>query len=471
LENPDYLLGLINLLGQNHVLSGDDAERYLSDWSGDHRGIALAVVRPATVTEVQETMRFCALHNICVVPQGGNTGLVSGALQTEKSNCVVVSLERINRVRSIDTQDFLVEADAGCILQTLKEKCEDVERLLPISLGAQGSCQIGGNISTNAGGLNVLRYGMSRDLVLGLEVVLPDGSLWSDMKGLRKNNCGYDLKHLFIGAEGSLGIVTGVQLKTFPKPQQIQTAYLGVESFTKAIELFSHARIQCSDLISAFEVVGSECMVSARLAIPDYRDVLTTSAKVHIIMELTSSAKFLNLREIIEKFLTERIDEGLVVDAVLAESNMQAKKFWSIREGVVEGQVRRGFHVRSDISVRLSQVPHLVQRVRDMVLDKFEDWSTQVYGHAGDGNIHISVLPPEIMSREIAKLTGKKIEIELMLIVDEMHGGISAEHGIGRTKRATFWNQASDSHLKLIRGIKNAIDPKGLINPGCFVEL
>jgi len=464
------LAGLIKLLGPNQVICGDDAVRYLSDWSGDHRGIALAVVRPATVKEVQETMRFCAMHNLCVVPQGGNTGLVSGALQTEQSNCVVLSLERINRVRSIDAQDFLLEADAGCILQILKDKCEDVDRLLPISLGAQGSCQIGGNISTNAGGLNVLRYGMSRDLVLGLEVVLPDGSLWSDMKGLRKNNCGYDLKHLFVGAEGSLGVITGVQLKIFPKPQQSQTAYLGVESFSNAVELFSHARIQCSDLISAFEVIGSECMASARLAKYDYRDVLSSPAKVHIIMELTSSAKCLNLREIIENFLAKRIEDGLVIDAVLAESQAQAKQFWSIREGVVEGQVLRGFHVRSDISVRLSQVSQLVQRVHDMVLHKFAGWSTQVYGHAGDGNIHISVLPPELMPRDTAKPVGKKIELELMSIVDEMHGGISAEHGIGRTKRATFWSQASAPHLKLINDIKNVVDPKKLMNPGCFVE-
>src|SRR5882757_8716446 len=262
--------------------------KYLGDWSGDYRGSALAVLRPGSVGEVQALVRLCSKLGLAIIPQGGNTGLVSGAIDSKEAGLVVLSLERLNAIRRIDADNFTLQADAGCVLQTIKDACEAQDCLFPLALGAQGSCQIGGNAATNAGGVNVLRYGMARDLILGLEVVLADGELWNGLSGLRKNNSGYDLKQLFIGSEGTLGIITGVELKLFPKPVRTDTAYLGLASFEAAIELFRQARRASADLMSAFEIIGSECRARARLI--DANIVSPVEAPVHVLIELSASA-------------------------------------------------------------------------------------------------------------------------------------------------------------------------------------
>jgi len=439
--------------------------RYLSDWTGDHRGQALAVLRPASAKEVQDAVRLCRSLAIAIVPQGGNTGLVAAGINKASDRLVVLSLERMNRVLELDRENFSVRVEAGCTLQQVKDACEAADRLFPLALGAQGSCQIGGNVATNAGGINVLRYGMMRDLVLGLEAVLPDGELWNGYSGLRKDNRGYDLKQLFIGSEGTLGIVTGVELKLFPRPEKVETAYLGVASFADAMRLFAQARLSCADMLTAFEVIGAECIPLARTIDPAL--AVPVAAPVHVLAEVSCSGA-VDLRSLFEAFLAGAMESGLVTEAVLAESGAQSKNFWAIREGLVEGQARRGFHVRTDLSVPLSGVADLITSARALIASRFPGWTALAYGHAGDGNIHFNVLPPEQVAEADARATGAEIESALFGLVASASGSISAEHGIGRSRSGVFWAGLSPVHRRLLSAVKDAFDPDGIMNPGCL---
>ena len=464
---PEVLAALEGILGRGGVATATAGmAKYLGDWSGDHHGGALAVLKPASVAEVQATVRLCGTRGLAMIPQGGNTGLVAGAIDIGTSHgAVVISLERLNRIRLVDADNFILQADAGCILQHIKDAAENQDCLFPLALGAQGSCQIGGNAASNAGGVNVLRYGMARDLIVGLEAVLPDGELWSGFSGLRKDNRGYDLKQLFIGSEGTLGIITGVEVKLFPKPGRVETAYLGLPSFEAAVALFRQARRECLDLMSAFEIIGSECMELARLA--DQNIVAPLTAPVHVLIELSSSAA-IDLRALLVDFLAGAMEKQLVTDAVLAESSAQARAFWAIREGLVEGQAKRGYHVRTDLSVRISDIPMLIARARDFVALEHAGWISQAYGHAGDGNIHFNVLPPLDLAEPEARARGGDITVGLYDIVHALGGSISAEHGIGRTRQRVYWTGMSPAQRRLVGTLKNAIDPNGLMNPGCL---
>jgi len=465
--SPDILAALEHVLGKGGV-AADAASmaKYLVDWSGDHHGGAVAVLKPASVAEVQDAVRLCGRLGLAMIPQGGNTGLVAGAIDIGTApGAVVISLERLNRIRSVDIDNFTLQADAGCILQHIKDAAEEQDCLFPLALGAQGSCQIGGNAASNAGGVNVLRYGMARDLIVGLEVVLPDGELWSGFSGLRKDNRGYDLKQLFIGAEGTLGIITGVEMKLFPKPAKVETAYLGLPSFEAAILLFKRARRECSDLISAFEIIGAECMELALLADPNI--AMPVNAPVHVLIELSSGAS-IALRTLLLDFLASTMEEQLVTDAVLAESGAQARTFWAIREGLVEGQAKRGYHVRTDLSVRISDIPALIAKARLFVELEHPGWISQAYGHAGDGNIHFNVLPPLGLAETEARNRGAAITTRLYEIVGALGGSISAEHGIGRTRQRVYWAGMSPVQRRLVSTLKDAFDPDGLMNPGCL---
>lgn len=465
--SPDVLDALEGAVGRNGLTAEPAGmAKYLGDWAGDYRGGALAVLRPASVAEVQASMRLCGALGLGVIPQGGNTGLVSGAIDTNGAGMVVVSLERLNAIRQIDPENFTLQADAGCVLQTIKDASEAQDCLFPLALGAQGSCQIGGNAASNAGGVNVLRYGMARDLILGLEVVLADGELWNGFSGLRKNNSGYDLKQLFIGSEGTLGIVTGVEVKLFPKPARTETAYLGLASFEAAIALFNRARRDCCDLISAFEIIGSECIEMARLIDPAMTEPV--SAPVQVLIEL-SSGPTIDLNGVLAGFLGDAMKKGLVSDAVLATSGAQAKTFWAIREGLVEGQARRGYHVRTDLSVRISDMPALIERARRFVALEHRGWIPLAYGHAGDGNIHFNVLPPLALGESEARSRGAEVTAGLYDIAVNLGGSISAEHGIGRSRRREFWDGLSPTHRRMVSALKTAFDPNGMMNPGCLL--
>ncbi|MET3521095.1 FAD-binding oxidoreductase [Mesorhizobium abyssinicae] len=465
--SPEILSAMEGAVGPSGVaISGSDMAKYLGDWSGDHRGGALAVLKPASAAEVQAVVRLCGALGLGIIPQGGNTGLVAGAIDIEARGAVVISLERLNRIRLVDADNFVLQADAGCVLQAIKDASEAHDCLFPLALGAQGSCQIGGNAASNAGGVNVLRYGMARDLILGLEVVLPDGELWDGFSGLRKDNRGYDLKQLFIGSEGTLGIITGVELKLFPRPARIETAYLGLASFEAAVALFRQARRATADLISAFEIIGQECIDLARLVDADL--LSPVEAPVHVLMELSASAA-VDLRALLVDFLAGAMESGLVAEALLADSDGHAKAFWAIREGLVEGQAKRGYHVRTDLSVRISDVPALVDQARRFVAVEHPGWLPQAYGHAGDGNIHFNVLPPEGLAVGEARSRGADITAGLYRIANSLGGSISAEHGIGRSRHRAFWAGLAPAHRRLVTALKQALDPDGLMNPGCLL--
>jgi FAD/FMN-containing dehydrogenase len=449
----------------------EDKAGYLVDWSGDWTGDAVAVARPGSVAEVQACVDICRRHGIGIVPQGGNSGLVGGAFPPASGQAmVIVSLSRLNAIRRADAANATLDLDAGCTLQTAKDAAEAIGLQFPLALGAQGSCQVGGNAATNAGGVNVLRFGMARDLILGLEAVLPDGSLWSSMRGLRKDNRGYDLKQLFIGSEGTLGIVTGLCLKLHPKPATIETAYLGVGSIEDAMAISALARGELSELVTAFEIIGTECLALARLVDADLASPVSPAFPVHVLIEL-SCGRRLDGRALLEGFLADMIAQGLAGDAVLAQSGRQARRFWAIREGLVEGQARRGYHVRSDVSVRLGDVPAFVAAARAFAARDWPGWTPQVYGHAGDGNIHFNLLPPIEMARQDAQELGLRITAGLFAIVEDFKGSISAEHGIGRARTDAFWTGLDAVERRTMRAVKDALDPLVLMNPGCLIPL
>jgi FAD/FMN-containing dehydrogenase len=458
-------------LGDDVVLT-DPAEiaRYCRDWHGDVQSAAIAVLRPRTTQDVAAAVSACQTLGVAIVPQGGNTGLVLGGIPDQPTAQVVISLERMNRVRRIDADDFSAVVEAGCVLSALKDAVAEQGLFFPLALGAQGSCQIGGNVSTNAGGINVLRYGMTREQVLGLEVVLPDGSIWNGLSTLRKDNRGIDLKQMFIGAEGTLGIVTAVAIKLTPKPELVETALLGLASLDDVIRLYRRARRECCDLMSAFEFMPPVAFTLAREAMPDLPMPIAGTYPAYVLLEISGSG-LVDIAALTENFLEQVMADGLVLDGVVASSRAQAQKLWDVREGMNEGQALRGAHMRTDISVPLSQIPAFVAAAELAISEALPDSLSVSYGHVGDGNVHLNVLPPAGSSpaeRQTCIDTAKKIVNQF---VDRFGGSISAEHGIGRLKRGDFEARLGTTQLRLLSAIKQAIDPKHIMNPGCQLNI
>ena len=445
------------------LTDADAMERYSRDWSGDHYGRPLAVARPRSAEELSQLMKYCHEQQIHVVPQGGLTGLVGAAVPSYPGGEVVVSLERMNKVRSVNPIDFAMVVEAGCILEDAKRHAEAADCILPITFGAQGTCRIGGNVSTNAGGFNVLRYGMTRDLVLGLEVVLADGRIWNGLRTLRKDNRGYDLKQLFIGSEGTLGIVTAVALKVFPKPEQVETALVGLESLEAAMQLYARARRQCSDLLTAFELIlrgGIEIAINSRDDLPD---PLSEAYPVYVLIEASAAGR-VDLRALLEGFLADASD--LVLDGVIASSKAQGDRLWLLREMMVEAQGRGGRYLRTDVSVPISSLAAFVSDTLDALAQKNPEAIAVTYGHVGDGNIHLNIVPPVGMSADRFDELFHATEEVIFDVVDKHGGSISAEHGIGRVKQAAFLKRADPLTLELSRRIKDAFDPKHLLSEG-----
>jgi len=440
----------------------EDLARYSRDWSGDHFGRPLAVARPSTVDEMSALLARCHAEGIPVVPQGGLTGLVGAAVATEGHE-LVVSLERMNRIRSVDPINFAIVAEAGCILEDAKRAAEAENCLLPISFGAQGSCRIGGNVATNAGGFNVLRYGMTRDLVLGLEVVLADGRVWNGLKVLRKDNRGYDLKQLFIGSEGTLGIVTAAALKLFPRPTQVETALMGLRSVDDAMALYARARRECSDLLTAFELIlrgGIEIAVHAR---PDLGDPLSQPYPVYVLIEAAAGGR-VDLHMILEEFLAGAAD--LIEDGVMAQSRAQSERLWLYREVMVETQGRGGRYLRTDVSVPISRLSNFVGDALADLAERLPQALPVTYGHVGDGNIHLNIVPPPGLKGDDIERLFHDAEAVIFGVVDRYGGSISAEHGIGRVKQQAFLDRIDPVALDLARRLKEAFDPRYLLSDG-----
>jgi len=458
--------GLRRALGPDMVLVGEDVLRYCRDWHGDVTTGAVAVLRPRSTEEVAAAVRACASLGLSIVPQGGNTGLVLGATPDQPDSQVVICLERMARIRRIDVDDFSAVVEAGCILSELKDAVAREGMFFPLALGAQGSCRIGGNVSTNAGGINVLRYGMTRELVLGLEVVLPDGTIFDGLSTLRKDNRGIDLKQLFIGAEGTLGIITAVSVKLMPAPDQVATALVGLNALDDVIALYRRARRDCCDLLSAFEFMPPLAFVLAREAIPDLAMPMAGNYPAYALMEISGSG-LVDIADLMERFLGGVMEEGLVADGVIATSESQARNLWLFREGMNEGQAKRGPHLRTDVSVPLSRLADFVREAEAAVAAALPDCVSVSYGHVGDGNVHLNVLPPAGLSPEESAAQIYKAKVAINTVLDAYHGSISAEHGIGRLKKTDFEARLPDVRRKLLTALKGAIDPTFVMNPGC----
>jgi FAD/FMN-containing dehydrogenase len=448
----------------------EDMAPYLVEERGLYKGRARMVVRPATTAEVAEVIKVCAETGLAIVPQGGNTGLVGGGVPHDHGDELLLSLGRMNRVRAVDPLNYTITVEAGCVLAAVQKAAAEVDRLFPLSLGAEGTCQIGGNLSTNAGGVGVLRYGMARDLVLGLEVVLPDGRIWDGLRGLRKDNTGYDLKQIFIGAEGTLGVITAVVLKLFPQPGSTETAFVAVPDPAAAIELLARMRAGTGDAITAFELLSRRTLEMVLRHIPGTSDPLAAAHPWYVLMEASSGEASGGLRSSVESVLAEAVEAGLVRDATIAASGEQAKALWRLRETITEAQKPEGGSIKHDVSVPVSKVPEFIARATAACEAALPGIRVVAFGHAGDGNIHYNLSQP--VGADRAQYLARWAEFNRIVhdIVSELDGSISAEHGIGRLKRDELPHYKSPVALDLMRTIKLALDPKGIMNPGKVVS-
>ena len=466
MKDAPLIRTLADLLGADQVLtSAADMSAYLADWRGRYRGAATCVVRPASTAAVAAVVRACAEAAMPIVPQGGNTGLCGAATPAGDGHAVVVSLTRLNRVRQIDTANNTMTVEAGCVLATLQAAAAQAGRLFPLSLAAEGSCQIGGNLSTNAGGVQVLRYGNARDLTLGLEVVLASGEIWDGLRGLRKDNTGYDLKHLFIGAEGTLGIITAAVLKLFPLPRANATAWLAIASPAAAVRLLADLQARFASTLTACELVSDVALGLVRQHIPGPHPALSASPW-HLLIELSAGGEESELREALGALLAEALASGTISDAVLAQSGEQARRLWAMRENIGEAQRIDGLSIKHDVSVPISRIPEFVERADQALTEAFPGLRIVTFGHIGDGNLHYNQ-SQAAAGRNAAFLAAQPAVNRIVHdLVDELGGSISAEHGIGQLKREELRRYKSPVEIEMMRAIKHVLDPQGLMNPG-----
>jgi D-lactate dehydrogenase (cytochrome) len=443
-----------------------DLEPFLTDHRRLYHGRALAVVLPRSVAEVARVLAFCHARRIGVVPQGGNTGYVGGSVPGTDGSEIVLALRRLNRIRTVDAENYSLVAEAGCVLGDVQRAADDAERFFPLALGSEGSCQIGGNLSTNAGGLNVLRYGMARDLVLGLEVVLADGRVFPGLTELRKDNTGYDLRSLFVGAEGTLGIITAASLKLLPKPRALCTAFVAVASPAAAVSLLGLLREASGDRLSSFELLPRVAIDLALRHVAGLSDPLPGGHRWHVLCELSSPRAAEPLGQILEEALEHALEAGLVLDAAVAQSERERAAFWRVRESIPEAQRALGGSLKHDVSVPISKLPEFVVRGSDWVAAHVPEGLLVCYGHVGDGNLHFNVDLKPGADRAAFLAREEPLKRAIHDLVASLGGSFSAEHGIGRLKVAELERYAPPVELELMRAVKQALDPHGILNPG-----
>ncbi len=456
----------ISIVGADNVLtSGPDMHAYLGDWRGRYRGTARCVVKPASTAEVSALVRACTAAGVAMVPQGGNTSHCGASIPDQSGEAVLVSLSRMNRIRALDAANNTLTAEAGCVLQSLQEAAFDAGRLFPLSLAAEGSCQIGGNLSTNAGGVQVLRYGNARELTLGLEVVLPSGEIWNGLRGLRKDNTGYDLKQLFIGAEGTLGIITAAVMKLFPLPQATVTGWLALASPQAAVALLGALQDAFGAMLTACELVSDVSLALVLKHIPGTQPAPAASPW-HLLIELSGPGDESELRPSLEAFLAQAMEKGDLADAVVAQNLAQARRLWSLRESISEAQKIEGVSIKHDIAVPISRIGEFVERADAALQQAFPGIRIVNFGHLGDGNLHYNQSKPAAgENAEFIAMTPRVNEV-VHDIVSELGGSISAEHGIGQLKRDELLRYKSPVEMEMMRAVKRAFDPLGLMNPG-----
>ena len=449
---------LAEIVGARNVYT-DPAETkpYFTDWRRQYAAAAQCVVRPGSTEEVSQVVALCAREAIAVVPQGGNTGLVGGSVPTGVRPEIVLSLARMNRIRALDVLNDTITVDAGCVLAAVQKAADDAGRLFPLSLAAEGSCQIGGNLSTNAGGVNVLRYGTAREQVLGLEVVLPDGRVWNGLRALRKDNTGYDLKQLFLGAEGTLGIITAAVLRLFPKPSATATAWIALDSPRAAVELLGLLRAGLGDRLSAFELISRPCLEAVLAHSSAAADPLASAYPWYVLAELGDSGETAALHGRVEEALAQCAARNALGDAAIAQSGEQSRALWRIRETIPEAQFS---NVKHDISVPVSRIPEFIDRANRSLAARFGDIDIFCFGHVGDGNLHYNVGTEALVPRR------DEVNRIVYDTLDDFGGSISAEHGLGQLKREEIRRHKSALELELMHALKNTLDPNGLMNPG-----
>lgn len=457
---------LKSIVGENNYI--DDVlkmESYLIDWRKQYKGLSPLILKPLNTQIISEILTLCNEYNIGVVPQGGNTGLVGGSIPSESGLEVVLSLEKMNKILDIDSINFTMTLEAGCILSEVQDAALNQERLFPLSLAAEGSCQIGGNLSTNAGGTAVLNYGNAKELVLGLEVVLADGSIMSSLRRLRKDNAGYDLKQLFLGSEGTLGIITKAVIKLFPVPVNKVTSIVATTNLESSIKLLAKLREQTGDTINAFEYFDRAC-IDALINKEGIKDIFDKKYEHYVLVELSSSQKNSDLNLLLENSIALAIEDKNVNDAIVASNETQSAQFWSLRETLPVVLKNIGKYIVFDISVPISLLPKLISESKKVCNEICKNSSSIIFGHIGDGNIHYYLIKPEDMSEDNFLDMKSKIKKSVYDILEKLEGSFSAEHGIGLAKKQELRDYSSNTEIGLMRVIKKSLDPNNIMNPG-----
>ena len=469
-QSVALLTRLASIVGAAHVLHGDDLSAWEQDWRKRARGKALAVVRPGSTEEVAAVVHACAEAGNALVPQGGNTGLVVGGIPDDSGTQVVLSLQRMNRVRELDADNLAVTVEAGCVLQQLQQVAQEAGLLFPLSLAAEGSCTIGGNLATNAGGTQVLRYGNTRDLCLGLEVVTPDGEVWEGLSGLRKDNTGYDLRDLFIGSEGTLGIITAATLKLFPQPAVTLTAWAAVPSMEAAVRLLTLARGRLASGLTGFEVMGRFALSLVARHFPQLQVPFLQGpepAPWGVLLELADAESEAHARAQLESLLEAALEEGCALDAVVAESLAQAKALWHVRESISLAQSEEGLNIKHDVALPISSIAAFCAETDALLAEAVPGMRLVNFGHLGDGNLHYNVQAP--VDGDPATFLREQEDRINHLVYEQVRrfkGSISAEHGVGGLKAGILPQYKGGPALALMRAIKQAVDPQNLMNPG-----
>jgi len=459
------------LLGDDYLLT-DAATMggYLTDYRQRYTGRALAVCRPADTNELAQLIALCNQYQVAIVPQGGNTGLVLGSVPDQSGSAVVISLRRLNQVRALDPVNNTITVDAGCTLQQVQQAADAANRLFPLSLASEGSCTIGGNLSTNAGGTAVLHYGNARELCLGLEVVTPRGEIWNGLRGLRKDNTGYDLRDLYIGAEGTLGIISAAVLKLFPKPQSQVTALAAVSSVEAALDLFHFIRSHGNDVaLTAFELISAYCLTLVQKHLPQMKAPPLTNHPYYVLIEFSSQQNEIATMQSLETVLQRALQNNLTGDVVIAASLAQSAALWILRESISDAQKAEGKNIKHDISLPISQIAEFIAETDAQLQAQFPGSRMVTFGHVGDGNLHYNVSAPENSDVDAFLLKQNQINRVVYDSVARHAGSISAEHGLGALKRDDIVRYKSAVEMQLMRTIKLALDPNNIMNPGKVV--
>ena len=469
--SPDLIDRFAAITGPAHALTAQgDIAPYLVESRGLYHGTSPLVLRPGSVEEVSQILALATETRTAIVPQGGNTGHVGGAAPREGATDVVLSLSRLNRIRDVDPVGNVIVADGGCVLAEIQSAAEAVERLFPLSLGSEGSCQIGGNLSTNAGGTAVLAYGNMRQLCLGLEVVLPTGEIWNGLRRLKKDNTGYDLRDLFIGAEGTLGVITGAVLKLFPRPLGHEVAFAGLKSVQDALALFERASSRCGTALTGFELMPRLGVDFPTRHIPGVRDPLTGRHAWYVLVDISTSDAPETATRMMEALLAEGIEAGLVEDAVIAASEEQRRALWHMRESMSPAQKPEGGSIKHDVSVPVSAIPAFMAEADAAVMKAIEGARICSFGHMGDGNIHYNISQPVGADKDAFLGRWREINDLVHAIVLSYGGSISAEHGIGQLKRDELAAVRAPIEMDLMARVKRAFDPVGIMNPGKVIR-